>query len=187
MCGRIALTTPDDELAELFGASVPEQYRPRYNIAPSQRTPVVRTVDGKDREIVMAQRGFRDRCHFKWRHPQAQTAGVTPDFNGWWAQIMCYPCDSGNGVSGIGRWQIGRQSQSLTVWSLRHSGVPTPVMMRDMAQWRPEIASMLHTSQYGLSQFAPKHQQSFRWQLPIAPVDQSFGRRSSPDALLRLP
>lgn len=59
ICGRIALTTPGDELAELFQASVPKQYHPRYNIAPSQRTPVVRTVEDKNRKIVMASAGSR--------------------------------------------------------------------------------------------------------------------------------
>jgi putative SOS response-associated peptidase YedK len=43
MCGRYSLTSPLDELVEVFGVSVValEEYRPRFNIAPTQEAPVI--------------------------------------------------------------------------------------------------------------------------------------------------
>lgn len=42
MCGRYALTTPADVLAQLFRLGVVTDYAPRYNIAPTQMAPVIR-------------------------------------------------------------------------------------------------------------------------------------------------
>ncbi len=42
MCGRYTLTTPLEDLVEVFDVPVPAfEYRPRYNIAPTQEAPVV--------------------------------------------------------------------------------------------------------------------------------------------------
>jgi putative SOS response-associated peptidase YedK len=49
MCGRYTLTIEAGDLAERFGVHVPEQYEPRYNAAPRQSLPVIRTsVDVED-------------------------------------------------------------------------------------------------------------------------------------------
>lgn len=49
MCGRYTLTVEAGDLAERFGVDVPERYEPRYNAAPRQELPVVRTgVDVED-------------------------------------------------------------------------------------------------------------------------------------------
>jgi putative SOS response-associated peptidase YedK len=50
MCGRYTLTVEADDLAERFGVFVPERYEPRYNAAPRQSLPVVRTGVGVDDE-----------------------------------------------------------------------------------------------------------------------------------------
>lgn len=42
MCGRYALTTPADVLAQLFRLGVVNQFGPRFNIAPTQLAPVIR-------------------------------------------------------------------------------------------------------------------------------------------------
>jgi putative SOS response-associated peptidase YedK len=41
MCGRYTLTAPPDLLAEELGVDVPRELAPRYNIAPTQRVPVI--------------------------------------------------------------------------------------------------------------------------------------------------
>lgn len=42
MCGRFGMTITQEEMAEIFGAPVLiEDWRPRYNIAPSQEIPVL--------------------------------------------------------------------------------------------------------------------------------------------------
>lgn len=60
MCGRYALTTPADVLARLFDAvNDPPAIEPRYNLAPTQRVPIVReTADGSSREIVLVRWGL---------------------------------------------------------------------------------------------------------------------------------
>ncbi|GAB3685793.1 SOS response-associated peptidase [Salinarchaeum chitinilyticum] len=45
MCGRFTIFADADDLAERFSVSVPAEYAPRYNVAPSQRIPVVANDD----------------------------------------------------------------------------------------------------------------------------------------------
>jgi putative SOS response-associated peptidase YedK len=40
MCGRYQLSKSEKQVREHFGASVDEDYSPRYNISPSQQVPV---------------------------------------------------------------------------------------------------------------------------------------------------
>ena len=42
MCGRATLSTPPEELAELFGLDEKPELEPRYNIAPSQGIAIIR-------------------------------------------------------------------------------------------------------------------------------------------------
>ncbi|MGC9185358.1 MAG: SOS response-associated peptidase, partial [Thiomonas sp.] len=54
MCGRYVLKSSPQRLREAFGIDLPdsshsESWRPRYNIAPGQLAPVVRTLEGKRR------------------------------------------------------------------------------------------------------------------------------------------
>jgi len=59
MCGRYTLTVSAGDLAERFGVRVPERYERRYNAAPRQSLPVVRTgVDvGDEHEGTEAESG----------------------------------------------------------------------------------------------------------------------------------
>ena len=52
MCGRYVLKSTPQHLREQFGIELPdaahsEEWRPRYNIAPSQVAPVVRVIEGQ--------------------------------------------------------------------------------------------------------------------------------------------
>ena len=52
MCGRYVLKSSPQRLREVFGIEGPdtahsEEWRPRYNIAPSQVAPVVRVIEGQ--------------------------------------------------------------------------------------------------------------------------------------------
>lgn len=42
MCGRYTLSTPGAELAEVFGLEERVELEPRFNIAPTQRAPIIR-------------------------------------------------------------------------------------------------------------------------------------------------
>lgn len=48
MCGRYVLTTPPEQIASLFeiAGAMPRDWKPRYNIAPTQAVAVVRAGDG---------------------------------------------------------------------------------------------------------------------------------------------
>lgn len=46
MCGRYSLSTPGDEIAEVFGLTESLELEPRFNIAPTQPAPVIRVADG---------------------------------------------------------------------------------------------------------------------------------------------
>jgi putative SOS response-associated peptidase YedK len=43
MCGRFTLQYSNEMLAQIFGAKVSQEIKPRYNISPTQKVPVVRT------------------------------------------------------------------------------------------------------------------------------------------------
>lgn len=57
MCGRISLKTPARVLARLFGVEIPFDLAPRYNIAPTQYTLMIRN-NGAVRRAVKAKWGF---------------------------------------------------------------------------------------------------------------------------------
>ncbi|MCX8102954.1 MAG: SOS response-associated peptidase, partial [Candidatus Bipolaricaulota bacterium] len=50
MCGRFTLTLSADQLEARFGAPLPQQYTPRYNIAPTQEV-LALLADVKDRRL----------------------------------------------------------------------------------------------------------------------------------------
>src|SRR5262249_48407913 len=59
MCGRFTLRISSAELAEWFGVAGVPALAPRYNIAPTQTVPMIRTAkDGTGRELVVARWGL---------------------------------------------------------------------------------------------------------------------------------
>ena len=63
MCGRYVLTTPGEVLAQIFDTAPPpeeilEAIVPRYNIAPTQKVPIVRQAATGERELALAQWGL---------------------------------------------------------------------------------------------------------------------------------
>ncbi|MBI5510604.1 MAG: SOS response-associated peptidase [Deltaproteobacteria bacterium] len=58
MCGRYSLSTPGDELARVFEIPGAVVVLPRYNIAPTQGVPVVRTPGGAPRELAILRWGL---------------------------------------------------------------------------------------------------------------------------------
>jgi hypothetical protein len=47
MCGRYTLSTPGDAVAELLDLATPLELAPRYNVAPTQESAVVRLTGGR--------------------------------------------------------------------------------------------------------------------------------------------
>jgi len=58
MCGRYTLYGPHSRYREQFSTENDLDFAPRYNIAPSQVVPVVRTDDNGSRRFVLAQWGL---------------------------------------------------------------------------------------------------------------------------------
>ena len=58
MCGRYALHAHPDVVALQFGLSAVPQFRPRYNIAPTQAAPVVRLDAQQRRELALLRWGL---------------------------------------------------------------------------------------------------------------------------------
>jgi putative SOS response-associated peptidase YedK len=57
MCGRFSLTLSAEQIAARFGASVPEGYRPRYNIAPTQEV-IALVADAQGRHLETLRWGL---------------------------------------------------------------------------------------------------------------------------------
>jgi len=64
MCGRYTLTVSASDLGERFGVHVPERYEPRYNAAPRQSLPVLRSgvdvVEEHDEDVSEGRDGGED-------------------------------------------------------------------------------------------------------------------------------
>ncbi len=58
MCGRYTLTVDASLLAELFELDPPTELRPRYNIAPTQKVPIVRATQATGREWAEVRWGL---------------------------------------------------------------------------------------------------------------------------------
>ena len=58
MCGRYTLRTPQGVLVERFRVNVLPDYRPSYNVAPTQQVGVVRQIDPDQRQFAWLQWGL---------------------------------------------------------------------------------------------------------------------------------
>lgn len=90
MCGRATLTTGAEEIAEIFDVEVPDVGAPRFNVAPTQPVPLVRSSTEGGRECVLARWGLipwfaKDKAA-GGRGIQARAEGVrrTPQFRDAW-------------------------------------------------------------------------------------------------------
>ena len=58
MCSRYSLTSPPDMVRDLFGYAADHVFPPRYNIAPTQPTAVVRVGHAGARELALVRWGL---------------------------------------------------------------------------------------------------------------------------------
>jgi len=88
MCSRFSLTSSPDELSRLFAAGVPDDFPPRYNIAPSQPVIIVRTGLRSEREFRLVRWGLipswaKDPQRYSMLiNARAETACEKPSFRG---------------------------------------------------------------------------------------------------------
>jgi putative SOS response-associated peptidase YedK len=90
MCGRFTLSTPRDVVARHFGVDDLPGYAPRFNIAPTQETWIVRARSARDARRVAELRRFglvpawsRDpRTGARFINARIETASERPAFRG---------------------------------------------------------------------------------------------------------
>jgi putative SOS response-associated peptidase YedK len=86
VCGRYELHTHPAALALMFGLPIPPTLPPRYNIAPMQDVPVIRTSPTGERELSMVRWGLVPRwakdpgIGSKMINARAETLAEKPSF-----------------------------------------------------------------------------------------------------------
>jgi len=97
MCGRTSLFAPPAELERRFNATVPDDYHPRYNIAPTDPVEVI-TADDTDR-IQRFYWGFRPRWadadEEGFINARSETAHEKSAFADAWESRPCLVLSSG--------------------------------------------------------------------------------------------
>lgn len=94
MCGRFTLRTPNKELSEVFGVTVP-QLRLRYNIAPSQEIAAVRQSEGGQRECALLKWGLipswskEPKTSYSTINARAETVASKPAFRSAFKKRRC--------------------------------------------------------------------------------------------------
>jgi putative SOS response-associated peptidase YedK len=91
MCGRTSLYATPEELSDRFDVSVPDSYRPRYNVAPSDDLAVVRN---DDRDRLRLHRwglvpGWADDGHDGFINARAETVEDKRSFREAAAERRC--------------------------------------------------------------------------------------------------
>lgn len=140
MCGRYVLTTPGEVLAQIFATAPPpeellEAILPRYNIAPTQKVPIVRQAASGERELALAQWGLvphwaKDPAiGNKLINARAETAAEKPSFRDAMKRRRCLiPAD------GFYEWQkLGKGKQP---WLLRMKDAGPFAFAGLWSQWK---------------------------------------------------
>ena len=115
MCGRFTSSQRREAIGERFQVAVPEGYSERFNLAPQQRTLIIRERDDA-REAVMAKWGLlphwaKDaRLAFKMINARAETLTEKPAYRGLLARHRCLiPAD------GFYEWTLGDDGKKYAV------------------------------------------------------------------------
>jgi putative SOS response-associated peptidase YedK len=97
MCGRTALFAPRADLEDRFDASVPDAYRPRYNVAPGSPLEVVtsESADAVERLHWGLRPTWADADHDGFINARSETAHEKPSFRDAWASRPCLVLSSG--------------------------------------------------------------------------------------------
>ncbi|MGI9509011.1 MAG: SOS response-associated peptidase [Geminicoccaceae bacterium] len=95
MCGRFMLQSPIDAIIKLFEIDQRPNLRPRYNIAPTQETAVIRPTADGGRELAMARFGLVPRwaddpkVGYKMINARGETVDRLPSFRDAFAKRRC--------------------------------------------------------------------------------------------------
>jgi putative SOS response-associated peptidase YedK len=115
VCGRFTSSQRREAIGERFEVAVPETYQHRFNLAPQQRTLIVRERDS-EREAVMAKWGLLphwakdSKVAFKMINARAETLTEKPAYRGLLTRHRCLiPAD------GFYEWRLGSDGKKHPV------------------------------------------------------------------------
>ncbi len=122
MCGRFVLNSTPAEIADRFELEEMPEWSPRYNIAPTQRIPIIRVSDGT-RECTLARWGLipawskEPKTEYSTFNARAESVAVKPAFREAFRQRRCLiPTD------GFFEWSRTENSKTPYFISLKEPG-----------------------------------------------------------------
>lgn len=96
MCGRFTLRTPAKDIGRFFQLAEMPEFRPRYNIAPSQSIATIRMAPNRvDREVAMLHWGLipswadDPKIAYRMINARAETVASKPSFRQAFARRRC--------------------------------------------------------------------------------------------------
>ena len=97
MCGRTSLFVPASDLEDRFEATVPADYRPRYNVAPGEPLEIITAEDPDriDRYTWGLVPHWADEPMDGFINARSETAHEKPSFRDAWADRPCLVLSSG--------------------------------------------------------------------------------------------
>ena len=122
MCGRFSQTKPLDDLAsffELYDAAARPNLQPRWNIAQTQMSAVVRgtTSQSGGRDLAMLRWGFAGPNNAPLINARSETATAKPTFSEAFAQRRCLVP-----VDGFYEWQTIEDQKAKQPWRIGLKG-----------------------------------------------------------------
>lgn len=178
MCGRYTLRASPRQMALTFRLDSIHDFKPRYNIAPTQQVPVVRSAADGKRELVELRWGLipswatDPSIGSRLINARSETAAVKPAFRSAMRQRRCLiPAD------GFYEWQkLGRNKQPMLV----HRADDAPFAFaglwehwRDAQQQPIETCTILTTA--ASEQLRPLHER-----MPIILRSENYDRWLDP-------
>ena len=119
MCGRFSLTKTLDDLAsffELYEQAQRPNLAPRWNIAPTQASAVVRSEGGR-RDVALLRWGFAGPNNAPLINARSETAATKPTFRDAFTQRRCLiPADS------FYEWQAIEGQKTKQPWRIGLKG-----------------------------------------------------------------
>ena len=124
MCGRFTSSQRREAIAERFQVAVPEEYGPRFNLAPAQRALIVR-VREDEREAALVRWGLLphwakdQRLAFKLINARAETLTEKPAFRSLLGKCRCLVV-----ADGFYEWRIGADGKKEPIHFRLRGGEP---------------------------------------------------------------
>ena len=171
MCGRYDLIVNIQALAARFNASLEalavgnegEEWQPRYNIAPSQRNPVVTAGEqGGDRQLLLMKWGLvpgwakEPKTPFSMINARAETVTHKPSFRKSFMSRRCLVPATGYFEWAEAEGTQGKQPFRLQAQGLREAGEAEIVALAGLYDvWRGPEGEELHTYTIVTTQASP--------------------------------